>query len=165
MAGEVVASEQETPGGPAPRWRRRAKPAARVRPDRQDVPPHSSGTVPAESVVAVACTAQWSGTVAVDEHSQPIRDAIIWMDSRGAPYVRRVTGGIVKVQGYRVIKLARWLRVTAAIPARSGKDPIARILWLKTKSRRPTVGRICSWSRRTGRSRCPGGHAGRGRHA
>jgi hypothetical protein len=53
------------------------------------------------------------------------------MDSRGAPYVRRITGGVVKVQGYGVVKLARWLRVTAGLPARSGKDPIAHILWLK----------------------------------
>jgi xylulokinase len=48
--------------------------------------------VPAESVVAVACTAQWSGTVPVDERCQPLRDAIIWMDSRGAPYVRASPG-------------------------------------------------------------------------
>ena len=50
------------------------------------------GTVPAGSVAVVACTAQWSGTVPVDAGGQPIRDAIIWMDSRGAPYVRRITG-------------------------------------------------------------------------
>ena len=81
--------------------------------------------------MAVACTAQWSGTVAVDERCQPLRDAIIWMDSRGAPYVRRITRGPVNVQGYGVGKLARWLRTTGGIPARSGKDPIAHILWLK----------------------------------
>ena len=121
MAGEVVASEQEThqvtllPGGGAeqnPRhwWDLITRASSRLM---------ACGTVPAESVVAVACTAQWSGTVAVDEGGQPIRDAIIWMDSRGAPYVRRVTGGIVKVQGYGVVKLARWLRVT-------GRDPRAK---------------------------------------
>ena len=133
MAGEVVASEEEThqvtllPGGGAEQnpqhwWDLITMASSRLM---------ERGAVPAESVAAVACTAQWSGTVAVDEHGQPIRDAIIWMDSRGAPYARRVTGGAVKVQGYGVIKLARWLRVTAGIPARSGKDPIAHILWLK----------------------------------
>ena len=133
MAGEVVASEQETcqvtllPGGGAeqdPRqwWDLITRASSRLM---------ARGAVPAESVVAVACTAQWSGTVAVDERGQPIRDAIIWMDSRGAPYVRRITGGAVKVQGYGVVKLARWLRTTAGIPAQSGKDSIAHILWLK----------------------------------
>jgi xylulokinase len=133
MAGEVVAAEEETqqvtllPGGGAeqdPRhwWDLIAKASSRLM---------ERGAVPAESVAAVACTAQWSGTVPVDEHGQPIRDAIIWMDSRGAPYVRRITGGAVKVQGYGVVRLARWLRTTAGVPARSGKDPIAHILWLK----------------------------------
>ena len=131
--GEVVASEQEThqarllPGGGAeqdPRhwWELITKSSSRLM---------ARGAVPAESVAAVACTAQWSGTVAVDEHGEPIRDAIIWMDSRGAPYARRITGGVVKVQGYGVVKLARWLHTTAGIPSRSGKDSIAHILWLK----------------------------------
>jgi len=133
MAGEVVAAEEEThqvrllPGGGAeqdPRqwWDLIAKASSRLM-ERRAVPP--------ESVVAVACTAQWSGTVPVDEHGEPIRDAIIWMDSRGEPYARQITGGAVKVQGYGVVRLARWLRTTAGAPARSGKDSIAHILWLK----------------------------------
>ena len=132
-AGEVVAAEQEThevtllPGGGAeqdPRhwWDLITQASSRL---------IASGAVPADSVVAVACTAQWSGTVPVGADGQPVRDAIIWMDSRGAPYVRRITGGPVQVQGYGVDKLARWLRATAGIPAQSGKDSIAHILWLK----------------------------------
>jgi xylulokinase len=131
--GDVVASEQESctvnllPGGGAEQdplhwWDLIARASTRLM---------ARGAVPAGSVVAVSCTAQWSGTVAVDEDSQPIRDAIIWMDSRGAPYVRRVAGGPVKVQGYGVDKLARWVRATAGIPAQSGKDSLAHILWLQ----------------------------------
>ena len=78
-AGEVVASEQEThqvrllPGGGAeqdPRhwWDLITKASSRLM---------ARGTVPPESVAAVACTAQWSGTVPVDEQGQPLRDAII----------------------------------------------------------------------------------------
>jgi xylulokinase len=133
VAGQVVAAEQETcqvtllPGGgaeqdPGQWWDLITRAASRLM---------ARATIPAESVVAVCCTAQWSGTVPVDEQGQPIHNAIIWMDSRGAPYVRRITGGAVRVQGYGVGKLARWLRSTAGIPAQSGKDPIAHILWLK----------------------------------
>ena len=133
MAGEVVASEREAcqvtllPGGGAeqdPRrwWELITRASSRLM---------ARGAVPAGSVAAVACTAQWSGTVPVDEFGRPIRDAIIWMDSRGAPYVRRITGGAVTVRGYGVVKLARWLRITAGIPAHSGKDSLAHILWLK----------------------------------
>jgi xylulokinase len=134
-AGEVVAAEQEThevtllPGGGAEQdpgnwWDLIIRASSRLM---------AGGPVPPDSVVAVACTAQWSGTVPVDSAGRPIRDAIIWMDSRGAPYVRRITGGAVAVQGYGVAKLARWLRSTAGIPGQSGKDPIAHILWLKNR--------------------------------
>ena len=40
--------------------------------------------VAAEDIVAVTCTGQWSGTVAVDEDGSPLANAIIWMDARGA---------------------------------------------------------------------------------
>ena len=89
------------------------------------------GAVPPASLAAVSCTAQWSGTVPVDEDGRALHRAIIWMDSRGAPYARRITGGRVRVQGYGPGQLARWIQVTAGIPAQSGKDPIAHILWLK----------------------------------
>jgi len=132
-SGEVVASEQEEcqveylPGGGAEQdpehwWAMITRAATRLA---------GRGAVPPGSVAAVSCTAQWSGTVAVDERGRALRRAIIWMDSRGAPYARRITGGRVRVQGYGPGQLARWVRVTAGIPAQSGKDPIAHILWLK----------------------------------
>ncbi|NTU84844.1 MAG: xylulose kinase [Chloroflexales bacterium] len=84
-----------------------------------------------DQIVGIACTAQWSGTVAVDKSGAPLMNAIIWMDSRGAPYLRRVVGGPVRVLGYGPRKLLRWLALTGGAPARSGKDPIAHILFLK----------------------------------
>ena len=131
--GEVIASEQEAcrvtlrPGGGAEQdpegwWALIAGASSRLL---------NSGAARPESVAAVCCTAQWSGTVPVDRDGRPIRPAIIWMDSRGAPQARRVTSGPVRVQGYGVDKLVRWIRKTGGIPAQSGKDPIAHILWLK----------------------------------
>ena len=35
-------------------------------------------------VAAVAVTSQWSGTVPIDRDGDPLHDAIIWMDARGA---------------------------------------------------------------------------------
>jgi xylulokinase len=53
------------------------------------------------------------------------------MDSRGARSVRARVGGPVRVQGYDPRKLRRWIRATGGVPSRSGKDPIAHILWLQ----------------------------------
>ncbi|MCP4361220.1 MAG: xylulose kinase [Chloroflexi bacterium] len=85
----------------------------------------------AANVTAVGCTSQWSGTVAVDRDGHHLMNAIIWMDSRGAPYVRQITDGLIKVEGYGLRRLLTWLRLTGGIPVRSGKDPIAHILFIK----------------------------------
>lgn len=85
----------------------------------------------AEKIVAIGCTAQWSGTVAVDGNGRHLMNAIIWMDSRGAPHVHKITDGAIKIEGYGLNKLIPWLRLTGGIPVRSGKDPIAHILFIK----------------------------------
>ena len=87
--------------------------------------------VPPDSYVAVAVTSQWSGTVPVDQHGEPLHDAIIWMDARGAEAVRDVMGGRVRVQGYDPLKLRKWIVLTGGAPSQSGKDPLAHILWLQ----------------------------------
>jgi xylulokinase len=89
--------------------------------------------VPVDDIVAVCCSTQWSGTVAVDRDGRPLMNAIIWLDSRGSRYVKHIAGGLVKIEGYGVLKLQRWLRLTGGIPSHSGKDPIAHILLLKNE--------------------------------
>jgi len=132
-AGEIAALEMEEiplrllPGGgaeqdPGDWWQAIKNATVRL---------WARGMAAPDEVVAVACTAQWSGTVAVDRNGQPLMPAIIWMDSRGARYARAITGGPLSIQGYGLDKLWRWVRKTAGIPAGSGKDSIAHILYLK----------------------------------
>jgi xylulokinase len=85
----------------------------------------------AQAVCGVCVTAQWSGTVPIDETGAPLMRAIIWMDDRGAPYIRRRIAGFPSVQGYGAAKLWTWLRRTGGIPSPSGKDSIAHILFLQ----------------------------------
>src|SRR6516165_4226440 len=87
--------------------------------------------VPPEQVVGIGCTAQWSGTVPVDDTGAAIGPAIIWMDSRGAAAVRERVRGALNVQGYSAAKLARWVRRTGGIPTHSGKDPVGHIHFLR----------------------------------
>lgn len=84
-----------------------------------------------ERIAAVAATAQWAGTVAVDAQRCALGNAIIWADSRGAPWVRRVTAGWPTIDGYGASKAWAWIRRTGGIPTRGGKDPIAHVLYLK----------------------------------
>ena len=89
------------------------------------------GLVPAEDIVAVSVTTQWSGTVPVDRDGRNLMNAIIWMDCRGADALKEILKGPIKLEGYPLLKLMHWLRLTGGAPAASGKDPLAHILWLK----------------------------------
>jgi xylulokinase len=89
--------------------------------------------IPVEEIVVINCTTQWSGTVAVDRDGNPLMNAIIWMDSRGSAHVKKITDGLIKVEGFGIGKLLTWLRLTGGIPAHAGKDSIAHILYIKNE--------------------------------
>jgi xylulokinase len=100
-----------------------------------------SGVAP-DNVVGVGCTSQWLGTVAVDDEGHAMEPAIIWMDSRGAQFVRDTVRGPVNVQGYSPSKLIPWVRKTGGIPTLSGKDPVGHIHFLR--EHRPDVYRAAA---------------------
>ncbi|MCQ3939290.1 MAG: xylulose kinase [Chloroflexi bacterium] len=89
------------------------------------------GLVPNEDIIVIGTTGQWSGTVAVDRDGNALGNAVIWMDSRGEPYIKKIGSGLVKVANFAIGKLIRWLQVTGGLPGSAGKDPIAHILYLK----------------------------------
>jgi len=73
------------------------------------------------------------GTVAVDRDGRPLMNALTCMDSRGRRYINDIIDGWIKIRGYGVLKLFRWLRLTGGAPGRSGKDSIAHILYIKNE--------------------------------
>src|ERR1017187_9880906 len=86
-----------------------------------------------KSIVGINCTAQWSGTVAVDKSGEPLMDSIIWMDTRGATFVNKLTNGPIQAEGYGVGKILKWVRLCGGGPTKSGKDSISHILYIKNK--------------------------------
>jgi xylulokinase len=88
-------------------------------------------------IVGVCCTSQWSGTVAVDQNGSHLMNAIIWMDTRGAPYIQEMIKGPILIEGYGLRKIVDWIRLTGGAPTHSGKDPIAHILYLQNE--RPEI--------------------------
>ncbi len=89
------------------------------------------GAVSAQDIIGVNCSAQWSGTVAVDAQGRPLRPSIIWMDSRGAAHTRRAVHGLPSIEGYGLRKLVTWIRLAGGAPSLSGKDPVGHILFLR----------------------------------
>lgn len=86
---------------------------------------------PVEDIVAVCCSSQGEGTVAVDRDGNPLMNCILWMDMRGARYLNQITQGLVNVAGYDPFKLIRWIRLTGGAPSLTGKDPAAHMLLIR----------------------------------
>ncbi len=84
-----------------------------------------------DDIVGISCSSQWSGTVPVDADGNHLMNAIIWMDSRGAPYIKEQMSGLIKISGYGIRNVIRFIYKTGGAPTLSGKDPIAHILFLK----------------------------------
>jgi xylulokinase len=86
-----------------------------------------------DDIVGVGCTTQWCGTVAVDQAGEPLMNAITWMDSRGKKYIREIVDGLIKIDGFGLNRLLKYIRLTGGLPSNSGKDPIAHILYIKNE--------------------------------
>ncbi len=87
-----------------------------------------SGLAP-KAIVAVAVTSLWSVTVAVDEHGEPLMNALSWMDTRGARYNREIVKGFPSIMGYQVIKLSKYLGKHGFAP--SPTDALQHMLFIK----------------------------------
>lgn len=89
------------------------------------------GLAEAQDIVAVCCSTQGEGTVPVDRDGNALMNCILWMDMRGAPYLRRRAKGLINIDGYAVRKILRWVNLTGGMPSSTGKDPAAHMLLIK----------------------------------
>jgi len=87
--------------------------------------------IPGASVVGVVFSAHMAGVLPVDERGEPLRNIIIWLDERAAGLPEDLWRGLVKVQGYNLFKLLKFLRITGGAPSKTGKDPLPKMIWLR----------------------------------
>jgi xylulokinase len=84
-------------------------------------------------VRAVCCSTQGEGTVPVDKDGNALMNCILWMDMRGAPYLRQRFGGPINVNGAALGNVLRWVRLTGGMPSMTGKDPAAHMLLVRER--------------------------------
>ena len=89
--------------------------------------------VKASAVKAVCCSTQGEGTVPVDKNGKALMNCILWMDMRGAPYLRKQFGGLVNLDGINLFRILRWVRLTGGMPSPTGKDPAAHMLLVRDR--------------------------------
>ncbi len=83
------------------------------------------------SVSAVCCSTQGEGTVAVDETGSALGNAILWMDMRGAPHLKKQIGGGIALDGANILNVLRFVRLTGGMPSMTGKDPAGHMLFIR----------------------------------
>lgn len=91
----------------------------------------SKNLVNVEDILAICCSTQGEGTVAVDRDGNTLTNCIMWMDMRGADHLKKITGGFPEVAGYDAGKLVRWINLTGGAPSLTGKDPAAHMLFIR----------------------------------
>lgn len=86
-----------------------------------------------KDIVALTFSSQMQGLLPVDQNGTPLMHCMIWLDARGAEYLKQVFPW-PRVMGYNPIRLfLKFLRITGGSPGLAGKDQIPKILWLKDK--------------------------------
>lgn len=85
----------------------------------------------APQVSAVCCSTQGEGTVPVDRDGNALSNAILWMDMRGAPHLKKQLGGAIDIDGAALSKVLRFIRFTGGMPSMTGKDPAGHMLFIR----------------------------------
>jgi len=80
---------------------------------------------------AIVFGTHMAGVVPVDEEGNALRNIITWLDERAAGLPEDVWKGLIKIQGYSLTKLIKFLRLTGGAPSRTGKDPISKMVWIR----------------------------------
>jgi xylulokinase len=71
------------------------------------------------------------GTLPVDENGRPLMNCMIWLDARAEQQAREATRGWPRIEGYGALRLLHWLHLANGVPNLSGKDFIAKLLWIR----------------------------------
>ncbi len=86
-----------------------------------------------EQIVGICCDSQYFLTVPVNEHAEPLMNAVSWMDTRGGKYNQQLMKGFPTVQGMSIRKLIKFIRLTGVAPTNVGADALAHMLAIKNE--------------------------------
>jgi xylulokinase len=89
------------------------------------------GLVQAGQIKAVCASTQGEGTIPVDRDGKALMNCVMWMDMRGAPYLKKKFRGLINVSGADAFKVFNWIRLTGGMPSMTGKDPAAHMLLIR----------------------------------
>ncbi|MBO8182218.1 MAG: carbohydrate kinase [Archaeoglobus sp.] len=83
-----------------------------------------------EEIKALIFVAHMAGIVPISKEGEPLRNIITWLDERAAGLPEDLWKGLLKIQGYNLFKVLKFLRITGGAPSKTGKDVISKIVWI-----------------------------------
>ena len=85
-----------------------------------------------DKIKGIVFSSMMSTLLAINEDGEPLFKAMTWLDTRAAPQAKKYFGrGILKIAGYNLFTVLKFLKITGGAPGFAGKDNITRILWIK----------------------------------
>jgi len=84
-----------------------------------------------ENIKAITFDCQMNCTVPINNTGQPLMRCINWLDVRAAEVINKKVKGLIKISGFGITKLLKFIKITGGAPGTNGKDPISHILWIK----------------------------------
>jgi xylulokinase len=86
----------------------------------------------AGSLAGMVFTSQMQNTVPVGKDGRPLMNMLSWMDERSVQFVQEeLCRGLVKIEGYPVTKLIKFMRITGGMPGKNGKDTVCKLAWMR----------------------------------
>ncbi|MBP7737741.1 MAG: hypothetical protein KA369_17290 [Spirochaetes bacterium] len=83
-------------------------------------------------LAAMAFTSQMQNAIPIGKDGRPLMNSMTWMDERAAAFVREeLLRGLVKIEGYPLSRILRFIPITGGMPGTTGKDTVCKIAWLK----------------------------------
>ena len=77
-------------------------------------------------------TSQMQNTVPVGKDGKPLMNMLSWMDERAACFTQEeMFKGLIKIEGYPILKLLKFMRITGGAPGKTGKDTVCKLAWMK----------------------------------
>jgi xylulokinase len=91
-----------------------------------------SGVAP-EQVVGICCDTQYGVILPVNEHAEPLMNAVSWLDTRGGKHNQKLVSGFLRMQGMSIRKLIKFIRLTGIAPTTTGINSLAHMLFIKNE--------------------------------
>ncbi len=85
----------------------------------------------ASLIRAVCCSTQGEGTIPVDKDGNALGNCILWMDTRGASFLKKQLNGLINIDGVDLFKVLRFVNLTGGMPNLAGKDPAGHMLYIR----------------------------------